>query len=255
MLIGAYRSLIKSPDVVAAASYTANAVLFDGTDRIKRGAALTGAAASKVGILSFWWRSTATTGEYPSFLEPGATTGPGLNVYKWGGNDKIRVLGKDIGGSDVIDLYSSNTYLNGMGWSHLLVSWDVASGLAYMYINDAADLSASPTINNANIAWATPTEWTIGARADGSIPCKSDIADFYLNTASYLDITNSTNRRKFITAGLKPVDLGSDGSTPTGSAPIIFLKNSLATWPTNVGTGGGFTLTGTLTSSSSSPSD
>lgn len=53
----------------------------------------------------------------------------------------------------------------------------------------------------------------------------------------------------------KPVDLGADGSTPTGTAPGVYLTGGAATFATNLGTAGSFAVTGTLTNAASSPSD
>jgi len=63
------------------------------------------------------------------------------------------------------------------------------------------------------------------------------------------------NRRKFIDAIGKPVFLGSDGSLPTGVAPAMFFSGDSTAFATNRGTGGPFTLTGSLTNASTSPSD
>jgi len=82
-----------------------------------------------------------------------------------------------------------------------------------------------------------------------------EIADLYLNTATSLDLSSTANRRKFISAEDKPVDLGSDGSTPTGTAPLIFLSNPTATWQNNLGSGGNFNENGALTDAGDSPSD
>ena len=46
----------------------------------------------------------------------------------------------------------------------------------------------------------------------------------------------------FISAGSKPVSLGSDGSTPTGTAPAVFLSGNATAFGTNKGTGGGLTV-------------
>ena len=40
-----------------------------------------------------------------------------------------------------------------------------------------------------------------------------------------MDFTTTSNRRKFIDASGNPEDLGSDGSTPTGTAPEIYLAD------------------------------
>jgi hypothetical protein len=50
-----------------------------------------------------------------------------------------------------------------------------------------------------------------------------------------------------------PVSLGADGSTPTGTAPIIFLSGATSSWETNKGSGGGFTENGGLTQSPDDP--
>src|SRR3546814_7073174 len=44
-----------------------------------------------------------------------------------------------------------------------------------------------------------------------------------------------------------------DGSTPTGSAPLVFLSGATASWHTNKGTGGGFTENGALTDAATDP--
>ena len=76
------------------------------------------------------------------------------------------------------------------------------------------------------------------------------IADFYFNPTTYIDLSVTANRRKFISASLHPVDRGATGSIPTGTAPIMYQSGAVASWQTNKGTGGGFTLTGALTASS-----
>ena len=58
---------------------------------------------------------------------------------------------------------------------------------------------------------------------------------------------------KFYKNGISE-NLGSDGSTPTGTAPILFLNNPASTWHTNLGTGGGMSLTGTLVAGTDAPS-
>ena len=63
------------------------------------------------------------------------------------------------------------------------------------------------------------------------------------------------NRRKFIDVDGKPVDLGSDGSTPTGTVPLMFFSGPTDDWHINKGSVGGFTETGAFTDAPYSPSD
>jgi hypothetical protein len=81
---------------------------------------------------------------------------------------------------------------------------------------------------------------------NGADKFNGDVADLWWAPGVYLDLTVTANRRKFISADRRPVPLGANGQTPTGSAPLIFLSGDLAAWHTNKGTGGGLTQTGAL---------
>jgi len=63
--------------------------------------------------------------------------------------------------------------------------------------------------------------------------------------AEHLAMSSGTNRAKFVSGG-SPVDLGTNGATPTGNQPILFLNNAYGTFQNNLGYGGNFTVTGTL---------
>jgi len=63
----------------------------------------------------------------------------------------------------------------------------------------------------------------IGARgANGAVAIRGNIAEFWIDDV-FRDFTSSTNREKFVDSSGYPVDLGSDGSTPFGSAPPIYI--------------------------------
>jgi hypothetical protein len=235
----------------AAAAYTAQGVRFDGAANLQTEVGLTGSPVdAKVGMFSCWFKMMGNDGGYNVMLEGDGGT-LCLSIYRWVDN-KIRIVGADAGGTAVLDMYSTSTYMVGMGWKHILASWDLSAARAQLYVSDVDDRAGSPTLTNTNIDY-TSLNWAIGTRFGGALGLNAEVADFYVNFATSLDISNSTNRRKFITAGLAPVDLGSDGSTPTGTAPIIYLHGAVASWHTNDGAGGGFTLTGTLTAAGSNP--
>jgi hypothetical protein len=85
------------------------------------------------------------------------------------------------------------------------------------------------------------------------------LAEFWLAPGTYLDLTTAANIALFRGADGKPVDLGADGSLPTGSAPLIYLScrpgDAASAFATNRGTGGDFTITGSLDVASTNPSD
>jgi hypothetical protein len=71
----------------------------------------------------------------------------------------------------------------------------------------------------------------------------------------FIDFSVAANRRKFSDASGKPVNLGSHGEIPTGTSPFYFFSGDHTSFPTNQGTGDTFSLTGTLTDATSSPSN
>jgi hypothetical protein len=72
------------------------------------------------------------------------------------------------------------------------------------------------------------------------LPWLGCCAHIYFNQAETLDFTVVANRRLFVTAPptYKYVSLGSDGSTPTGTAPIYYFRGAGESFKTNRGTGG-----------------
>lgn len=241
----------EQPSTVAVASYSAGAVLFDGTnDWMLRGADLTGNADGKKGLVSFWIKFQGGDGSEQRFYD---TAGTFNNIQREAITNLFRF---SFGGAANILAYSNTAYTVASGWVHVLAAWDLATSTFQLYINDVSDLAASPTLLNANIDY-TRLDHAIGS-SDGGAGSRvnGDIADFYINFAETLDISVAGNRSKF-RSGTKPVDLGSTCSTPTGTASIICLKHvtgaAATDFATNRGTGGDFTITGTLTESSTTP--
>ena len=78
-----------------------------------------------------------------------------------------------------------------------------------------------------------------------------NLAEFYLNTVNWLDLSNPSNVALFRnpSTGL-PVSLGSNGSLPTNSVPAIYLTlpatGSTDQFAANNGAGGSFVISGTL---------
>jgi hypothetical protein len=238
----------------AAETYSANAVRFDGSaDYLLRGAGLSGASDSKVGVLSFWFQFQGGDGSEQMILHGAATT---LQIHKQPTN-KLRILFQTGGFNTAANLTTTSTYTADDTWHHLLASWNCATPVAYLYVDDADDLwTAGPNhaIADEEPDW-THTDFAVGSTTGAGDKLDCEIADLYVNIATSLDLSSAANRRKFIDAEDLPVDLLDDGSGPTGSAPIIYLSGATATWHTNKGGGGGFTESGALTDGADSPSD
>lgn len=227
---------------------------FDGTnDHMTRGAGLSGAADSKSGIFSVWARLDGGDGATIFLLNSNGFS----QFYRANTNVFIFQL-VNAALSFVLDLRTSATYLAGATWLHILASWDLATpGASHLYVNDVSDKNVV-TFTNDTIDY-TDTNWWISLFNGSGNRFNGALAEFYFAPGQYLDFSLASNRRKFISASGKPVHLGATGSLPTGTAPIIYQHlddgEAVANFATNRGTGGNFTITGTLDAASSSPSD
>ena len=240
-------------------AFIVDAADFDGTnDYMLRGAELTGMADSKSGIASVWFRLDG--GDSSDLYALGNLTSEapnGFGVSRQNTN-KFAVWGVNAAGTKILHLRTINTYTTGNTWRHVLASWDLATaGARHLYINDVSNLDVITFINDT--LDYTKGEFSCGSNAAGANKMNGALAEVYFAPGQYLDFSVEANRRKFISASGKPVNLGTDGSTPTGVAPIVYFYlgdgDTVANFATNRGTGGNFTITGTLDAASSSPSD
>jgi hypothetical protein len=211
-------------------------------DRMDRGANLNGVADSSQGTISFWIDPTAldfNAGDQPNLLAS--------NTFS------IQAL---LDQNGTLGLYTtdgaSEFYVNGStditgltGFHHLLMWWDTNAAPGSRTIGIALDgISETITIlSDTGSAFSAPhtaaADWSIlGANNDMAI------AELWFDTVTETDDT------KFRTALGEPVDLGSDGSIPTGVAPAVYLSirdaQAAAEFATSRGTGGDFTITGSL---------
>ena len=237
-----------------AAAYTANGVFFDGTnDYLTRGAGLDGAADNKTATVSLWIRMNQDGTETRYF----ASQAVGAFFVLCRRNLTTNVINfqfvQPSGAAVVWDGVTTTTLTVADGWKHILYSVNTATNARSFWISDVQETMASETYNtNTTIDWTIP-EWAVGAAPIGITKHNGDLADLYV-ASEFIDFTVEANRRKFISAAGKPVNLGSDGSTPTGTAPLMFFSGSTVAWHTNKGSGGGFTANGALTDSTTSPS-
>lgn len=147
--------------------------------------------------------------------------------------------------------FPKSVWLNVKGSSN--TNFSAGNKIAQLYVGDTNVVTSIDDIFDAFFPAWNGVPFFIGT--DDQSPLTGNVADFWFAPGQFIDFSIEANRRKFIGADGKPVDLGSDGSAPTGAAPTIFLSGDDAGFATNRGTGGAFTLTGALTNASTSPSD
>ena len=232
-----------------AAGVVLNAVHFDGTnDWLKKTSDLTDNADGKLGIISVWLKfDSGHTGSRSHIYQAQQFD------FEKSLDDKIRISAYTSSSATKLDMITTQALTDADGWFHVLACWDLGNSIIDIFINDTNDTNET-TNADGDIDYTRSLHYVGQETTEQGQLVEGDMAQFYFSH-EFLNFNTASNRRKFITADGKPVDLGSDGSTPTGTAPIIFLDGATATWHTNKGSGGGFTEVGALTDASSSPSD
>lgn len=228
----------------AGAPFTYYSTFFDGIGAwINRGANLTGLSSSKLGLFSFWVNAsnTAVGCEIISSFPDNNTFRSRIeaNVPNTMGSRAF-----DAGDANPLFIISSSGNPADNAWHHIALSWDAGSASYSQFFDGSSDrILGAP--NNVLADFNSVTDWGIGAGASGGFKLTGYLSEVYFTVpASYFDL--STNITKFRTVAGHPADLGANGSTPTGTQPLIYLHNPFSTFQNNLGSGGNFTVNGTL---------
>lgn len=253
-----------SPSVAAAstpAPYVASAVHFDGSTWLINPSL--NAADSGHFSFSLWAKVTApTSGVYPTFWVVDPAHLYWNAFYAQGPGPSAGAV--DFFFGDDMRQYASNSGNTGHGqWHHFLGTADVdhpqgfkvrklyVDGVDYGVAMDDSYPSGTGVLQNL--------PFFIGYDGYTSGIFTGDMSDIWIAPGvSLLDSNGNVptaTMRKFISSSGKPVDIGSNCSTPTGSTPAICLLGNSSTFGTNKGTGGAFVTTGTFTNAATSPSN
>lgn len=230
--------------------YFANAVTFDSTCTLVRGASLTGISDGKTGSISFWYN--------PIFI--GSSNQNIFLISDTGGShttlsvtytifDKFHISGFTSTGSTCLDVITSKSYLPN-SWYLIQASWDVSAGIVNFFVNGMSDASSISTTNN-NINYSRNNAYISGVNVANRID--ASIAELWFST-SFLDFSSSSIRNLFVNSGF-PTFLGINGQIPTGTSPIVYENSNITNIGVNNGTGGNFSASGTFLTAVSSPSN
>lgn len=226
--------------------YVPNAVEFDGSNYLT---ATVSAPATKKFTMSGWFRLADTASHV--FLDGTVQSAP-RTLFTNGGGRSFRISQGGIEYSSAFILENNvGNLLNDGEWHHIMVSVDTAdANKVHLYIDNQSDLNVL-ALNDSHLS--IDGDYFMGRAQSGVTTFRGNVADYWMDYGTYIDLSVEENRRKFISESGMPMYLGADGSLPTGAAPDIFLTGDTENWHTNKGSGGGFTENGQLTYSSSRP--
>jgi hypothetical protein len=228
--------------------FKVGAVTFDGSNDYMSRAAWSGTNSSNELLVSYW---ILNNGDGVDDTHIGGTDGRHNIIWT---SDTWYTGMYASSNARIARISSSTSPAADTDWHHILFSYN--AGTPYLYIDNAnvlVDTESSDAVIDFDLALNT-----IGSNASAATLLDGDLAEFYYNPGTSLDFSDAANRAKFAVDG-KPIFLGLDGSLPTGSAPVLYLHQDAGEAPANFkdnkGTGGDYTITGTLTTAPTSPTD
>ena len=230
-------------------------VVFDGvTDWLDRKAPL-GTADSKQVTGSIWFKRVGLGSTY--CIGPEAAGSGSPNALEWTASDRFRVVWRRAGGGVAVDLYSA-AVTDTASWHHVMFSADLSDqGKRHLYLDGVPSITVN--FYSDTLMDNTGNQWGLFADNGGDAKYNGEVAEMWLALGSYLDLSQPALREQFRSAAGQPVNLGPDGSLPTGTAPTIYLSlragQPANAFAANRGNGGGFLLQGELQASQTSPSD
>jgi hypothetical protein len=248
--------------VAATGRYVANAVNFDDSTYISRGADLDGNTDSDKFTFSCWVKTPASIPNGAYIYHNEFTTGNNRFLITVNSSGNVQIETSNSGGTIILSGAGATDIRN--AWYNILIDADLSGTPTFnMYLNDSLELDEGTTasISVGTIEFTRPDHAMnrILFTASPTTTDGYDIADPYLNIGTKIGFQTESNRRKFISASGNPIGLGETGTIPTGSQPIVYFSKrkgeSASDFATNKGSGGDFSITGTLTTAATSPSD
>ena len=215
---------------------TTGAVQFDGNTWLSRGADLTSVPSTNYWTFSFWYKFDST--DYGTIYEN--------RSEKVVLRSSSKMQAESKGPDTVNDAYEAlDTDLT--NWHHTCGMVNTGSSANTHYYVDDTEITPMYKFGSrdgTNYALTSTDHFLFkngGPGADAG-QFEGRIYEFWMDWGQNIDLTSTTTRRKFINADLTPPSLGSNGETPTGTSPEIYMTGGAASFATNLGTGGAFSV-------------
>jgi hypothetical protein len=156
----------------------------------------------------------------------------------------LYLTGRNSSGTVILDATVSNVFSDGVQY-YVQISVDLNnSANRSIYVNGVARTVTWTTYTNDFIQLAFGGQVWIGRGPANAI--NGRLSEFYFSTG-YVDFTQEANRLKFIDAFGNPVNLTQQIEALAIPNPAIYMRFPPTAFGTNSGTGGNFTVNGTIT--------
>lgn len=229
-------------------NYTTAAVHFDGSTSLARGANLTGWTTPSKFVGVMWTKLSAAVngifGDNDQFLDGTLLDGP----------DKYHFL--QFADTYCDSFQVATAKITSAAWQCFLFSCDLTDSPAIprinLFVGDTDGENHSDRGAGSSTSLSALSDFWFGQDGVGDF-ITGDIADVRFWIDQYMDFTIEANRRYFIRPNGKPAD-PTYANALLGTPIISFIGNS-TNFPTNGGSGGAFSLTGSLTNAGTSPTD
>ena len=222
--------------------YNAAASTFDGSaDYLSKGS-ITGAADGKEATISLNLKlNTSGSGfDYAFSLGESGSRNDFSLLFEYSGSTAGFILeGFNAANSSIVK-YTAGTSTLAVGKVYSIqIAFDLTNTSNRAVLIDGVDAGGTwNTYTNDDVDF-TQNANNIGASAIPNYYLQGDLSDFWFND-SYIDLSSSNPF--YDTDTSKPKNLGGDGSTPTGSSPLVYLPLRGNDAGNNKGTGGDFTV-------------
>ena len=156
----------------------------------------------------------------------------------------FRLFGYNAAGVDIMNGQFAISRTQNQ-WHTLLISGDMADiskfGIYFDGVNKGIPTGDWTTFTNDTLGLASSTHVNIGrSNATSGQFFTGEIGNVYFSN-EYIDFSQEVNRNKFIDQLGYPVDLGADGSNPSGNQPYIYATMPSTNLGKNAGSGPDFT--------------
>ena len=233
-------------------AYTAASATFTGNSRITfTGSTVAMSGAGTQFATSFWMRPSQVASTRQIV---GARNAAGGALWRLEHSSEAPWLFTNSAVTVVVQGFSVGSILAAGNWYHVLFSFDTTStSKRWLYVNGVDRIGGGggwSTYVASSIPALDRDQFYIGNNDGPDSPYAGDMAELWVDD-TYIDWSDSTKRDKFALAG-KPQDLGSNGSTPFGYAPDVYMRFLSGALAVNSGADAATgTISGTIASGSS----